>query len=67
MGIFQQLNTRGITVVIVTHEPDIAAYTNLNVTFRDGKILKKNVVPKPKNAIEELLALPVIKDEEEIL
>ncbi len=66
MGIFQQLNIKGITVVIVTHEADIAMYTNLNVTFRDGKIQKSVVVEKPKNAKEELLALPAGTEEETI-
>lgn len=67
MGIFQKLNIKGITVVIVTHEADIAAFTNLNVTFRDGKILRQVRVPKPKNAVEELALIPVITDEEEII
>jgi putative ABC transport system ATP-binding protein len=39
MGIFQQLNLRGITVVLVTHENDIAAYTKRIVRFLDGKIV----------------------------
>jgi len=40
MGIFQQLNERGITIIMVTHEPDIAAYARRNVVMRDGLILK---------------------------
>jgi putative ABC transport system ATP-binding protein len=39
MAIFQKLNRQGITVIMVTHEPDIAAYTRRNVIFRDGRIL----------------------------
>src|SRR4030095_1124453 len=39
MGIFQQLNERGITIIMVTHEPDIAAYAQRNVMMRDGVIL----------------------------
>ena len=39
MGIFQALNDEGRTVVIVTHEPDVAACANRLVTFRDGKIV----------------------------
>jgi putative ABC transport system ATP-binding protein len=66
MDIFQQLNKKGITVVIVTHEPDIAAYTNRNVTFRDGRILKDIKVEHPRIASNELLLLPVISEEETI-
>ena len=39
MGIFQELNDRGITIVMVTHEPDIAAYAQRNVVMRDGLVL----------------------------
>ncbi len=66
MAIFQQLNRRGITVVIVTHEPDIAAYTNRNVSFRDGRVQKDIIIEKPRNASEELLTLPVMTEEETI-
>ena len=40
MGIFCELNRQGRTVVLVTHEPDIAEYTRRTVTFRDGLIVK---------------------------
>jgi putative ABC transport system ATP-binding protein len=66
MDIFQKLNKKGITVVIVTHEPDIAAYTNRNVSFRDGKILKDIQVENPRKASEELLLIPAISEEETI-
>jgi len=66
MDIFQKLNRNGITVVIVTHEPDIAGYTKRNVSFRDGKVQKDIMVEKPRNAGEELLLLPVIAEEETI-
>jgi putative ABC transport system ATP-binding protein len=66
MAIFQKLNEKGITVVIVTHEPDIAAYTNRNVSFRDGKILKDFQVEHPRNASDELLLIPAISEEETI-
>jgi putative ABC transport system ATP-binding protein len=38
MSIFQKLNDEGITVIMVTHEPDIAAYTKRNIVMRDGRI-----------------------------
>jgi putative ABC transport system ATP-binding protein len=40
MAIFQQLNDRGITIIMVTHEQDIAAYAKRNVMMRDGVILE---------------------------
>jgi putative ABC transport system ATP-binding protein len=46
MAIFQQLNERGITVIMVTHEPDIAAYAKRNVMMRDGVILDDHVVSR---------------------
>jgi len=66
MDIFQQLNKKGITVVIVTHEPDIAAYTNRNVSFKDGRILKDIQVEKSRIAHDELLLIPAISEEETI-
>jgi putative ABC transport system ATP-binding protein len=44
MGIFQQLNDRGITIVMVTHEQDIAAYARRNVVMRDGMIVEDHLV-----------------------
>src|SRR4029077_17708973 len=46
MAILQQLNERGITVIMVTHEPDIAAYAKRNVMMRDGVILDDHVVSR---------------------
>jgi len=54
MGIFQQLNQRGITIIMVTHEQDIAAYARRNVVMRDGLILKDFVVTKRLDAATEL-------------
>jgi putative ABC transport system ATP-binding protein len=39
MGIFQNLNSKGITIIMVTHEPDIAAFTSRQIIFRDGLII----------------------------
>src|SRR5213075_3436420 len=44
MAIFQQLNERGITIVMVTHEQDIASYAERNVVMRDGIVLSDRVV-----------------------
>ena len=54
MGIFQQLNQRGITIIMVTHEQDIAAYARRNVVMRDGLILKDFIVTKRLDAATEL-------------
>jgi len=54
MGIFQQLNQPGITIIMVTHEQDIAAYARRNVVMRDGLILKDFDVKKRLDAATEL-------------
>ena len=54
MGIFQQLNQRGITIIMVTHEQDIAAYARRNVVMRDGLILKDFDVKKRLDAATDL-------------
>ena len=57
MGVFQKLNDQGITIVMVTHELDIAHYTKRNIILRDGKILSDTAVEKRLNAEEELKKL----------
>jgi putative ABC transport system ATP-binding protein len=54
MDIFQKLNDRGITIVMVTHEPDIAAYTRRNVVMRDGRIVTDKQVTNRTSAAAEL-------------
>src|SRR5213596_3597412 len=54
MGIFQQLNERGITIVMVTHEQDIASYAQRNVVMRDGIVLSDRVVTQRSAAEVEL-------------
>src|SRR5687767_6850058 len=66
MDIFQRLNReRRITLILVTHEPDIAAYADRVVFFRDGRIQKDYRVAAPRDAAEELKNLPAIVDEDE--
>src|SRR4029077_8167127 len=50
MGIFQELNGRGITIVMVTHESDIAAYAQRNVVLRDGLVLNDFAVAARRDA-----------------
>ncbi len=54
MGIFQQLNERGITIVMVTHEQDIAAYAQRNVVMRDGLVLNDRSVAQRLDAATQL-------------
>src|SRR4029434_5834928 len=54
MAIFQQLNERGITIIMVTHEPDIAAYAQRNVIMRDGVVTEDHKVADRANAGAEL-------------
>jgi len=66
MEIFQRLNReRGITLVLVTHEPDIAQYAQRIVVFKDGKIKNDQPVTNQRDAAEELKHLPVIDDDED--
>ena len=59
MGIFQRLNQeRNITVVLITHELDIAEYGTRTVTFRDGQVVADRPVTKRRVAQDELAALP---------
>jgi len=54
MGIFQQLNDRGITIVMVTHEQDIAAYASRNVVMRDGLVRDDRAVERRLDAAKQL-------------
>ena len=67
MEIFQRLNReRGITLVLVTHEPDIAEYAQRVIVFKDGKIKKDFQIDNQRDAADELRNLPpVIEDEDE--
>jgi putative ABC transport system ATP-binding protein len=65
MSIFQRLNREaGITMIVVTHEPDIASYANRNIHFRDGRIQKDVRIAGPRNAAEQLRTLPAEEEEE---
>jgi putative ABC transport system ATP-binding protein len=50
MSIFQKLNKQGITIIMITHEPDVAAFTGRNIVFRDGHIISDTNVLNPTNA-----------------
>ena len=57
MGVFQKLNDQGITIIMVTHELDIARYTKRNVIMRDGRVVSDKPVENRLSATEELRQL----------
>ncbi len=57
MAILQALNQQGLTIVLVTHEPDIAGYAKRRVVFRDGRLVRDEPVVEPRSAQEEWVAL----------
>src|SRR5437588_11782983 len=66
MDIFQRLNReRRITLVLVTHEPDIAEYADRVVVFKDGKIKKDYKIENQRDAAEELRLLPAVVEDED--
>jgi putative ABC transport system ATP-binding protein len=62
MALFQDLNSKGKTVVFVTHEPDIARCATRNVIFKDGVILRESVVQDRINARVLLAGMPIEAD-----
>lgn len=58
MSIFQELNKQGITIIFVTHEPDIALFSNRTIVLKDGNIIKDYENSKILSAAEELAKLP---------
>jgi putative ABC transport system ATP-binding protein len=57
MTIFQQLNSQGITIIMVTHEPEVADFTARHIIFRDGKIISDSPHQARKTAAEEVQSL----------
>lgn len=64
LEIFQALNGQGKTIVIITHEHDIAVMCKRNVVFKDGKVIKDIAVETPRSAKAELAKMPVEEEEE---
>ena len=65
MGIFQELNEKAITILLVTHEPDIAQFAKRHIVFRDGRIRSDKLNTRPRNAAEVLKELPDPEQETE--
>ena len=59
LGIFQRLNAQGITIVMVTHENDVARFAKRIIVMRDGRVRSDEAVEERADAEEELRALPV--------
>ena len=62
MEVFQKLNDGGLTIVLVTHETDIAQFAKRTITFRDGKIRRDEAVQNRPVAAEVLKNLPTMED-----
>jgi len=62
MALFQELNKQGKTIVFVTHEPDIAAFSSRTITLKDGKVIKDQKNENIRSAKDMLAALPVNND-----
>ncbi|HXN45486.1 MAG TPA: ABC transporter ATP-binding protein, partial [Bryobacteraceae bacterium] len=65
MAIFQRLNReKGITMIVVTHDPDVATYSNRLIHFKDGKLELDERLAEPRDAHKDLEALPAEQPEE---
>ena len=65
MAIFQRLNReKGITMIVVTHDPDIAAYSNRSIHFKDGRLQLDERHAQPREARKDLEQLPAEQPEE---
>jgi putative ABC transport system ATP-binding protein len=62
MALLQRLNAAGATIVVVTHEADMAAHGTRQVVFRDGRLVADRLVPEPHSAECELATWPSVDD-----
>ncbi len=63
MQIFQELNDRGLTIVLVTHEHDISEFAKRNIVFRDGKVRKDEFVADRPRAADVLKTMPTLEED----
>ncbi|PHN99295.1 ABC transporter ATP-binding protein, partial [Rhodobacteraceae bacterium 4F10] len=59
MSLFQELNQQGITITFVTHEPDIATFSNRTIVLKDGEIIQDYKNYDVQFAAEHLAKLPI--------
>jgi putative ABC transport system ATP-binding protein len=64
MEIFQLLNNQGLTILLVTHEPDIAQYASRQLVFRDGRIRNDDPIVNPVSATAVLKQMPQLEEDE---
>jgi putative ABC transport system ATP-binding protein len=62
MDVFQNLNSKGLTIVLVTHETDIANFAKRAVVFRDGIIRRDDAIANPAVAAEVIKTMPTLED-----
>ena len=62
MALLQDLNAQGKTIVFVTHEPDIASFSNRTVMLKDGKVIKDSPNENRRSARDVLASLPTTED-----
>jgi len=62
MEVFQKLNDDSLTIVLVTHEPDVAQFARRGIHFRDGKIRRDETVTSRPRAAEVLKNMPALED-----
>jgi len=62
MEVFQNLNEKGLTIILVTHEHDIAQFAKRVIVFRDGKIRKDDAVRDRPAAYAVLQTMPTLDD-----
>ena len=62
MALFQELNEQGITIVLVTHEPEVAAYAKRVVVMKDGRIIRDAPVKDRRRAAEDLRNMPQLEE-----
>jgi putative ABC transport system ATP-binding protein len=62
LEVFQKLNGDGLTIVLVTHEPDIAQFAKRSIHFRDGTIRRDEIVQNQPVAAEVLKNIPALED-----
>jgi putative ABC transport system ATP-binding protein len=63
MSILQKLNDEGLTIVLVTHEPDIAQYAKRVITFRDGRVRRDELVAQRPSAAQVLAEMPTTEED----
>jgi putative ABC transport system ATP-binding protein len=67
MSVFQRLNRESkITIMLVTHEPDVAQFASRIVMMRDGRILHDQAVARRRDAELELAAMPPVEEQVEV-